>query len=227
MRQRSDALPKKVLNVGGNNKNIELPEHFDGFEHLLLDIDPTGNPDILCDARTLTELPAAQFDAVYCSHNLEHYHDHDVSKVLRGFMHVLKSDGFLHLRVPDMRELMKVVVERDLDLDDVLYRSHIGPVLVRDVIYGHAGQIERSGVDFFAHKTGFTADSLSRLLVQQGFAQIFIRTGRLEVEALAFKGEVSDLVAHLTGFSQVCTACGHYAPAKPLPIVPRPTAHIS
>ena len=44
----------KVLNVGGNSKAIALPPIFDGYEHLLLDIDPTGKPDLLCDARELT-----------------------------------------------------------------------------------------------------------------------------------------------------------------------------
>ena len=37
----------KVLNVGGNSKAIALPPIFDGYEHLLLDIDPTGKPDLL------------------------------------------------------------------------------------------------------------------------------------------------------------------------------------
>jgi hypothetical protein len=45
---------KKVLNVGGNNKLIALPPQYADFEHLLLDIDPKGEPDILCDARLLT-----------------------------------------------------------------------------------------------------------------------------------------------------------------------------
>lgn len=80
----------KVLNVGGNSKAIALPPIFDGYEHLLLDIDPTGKPDLLCDARELTSTPAAQYDAVYCSHNLEHYFRHDVPRVLAGFIHVLK-----------------------------------------------------------------------------------------------------------------------------------------
>jgi hypothetical protein len=78
---------KRVLNVGGNSKAIALPAPYADFEHLLLDIDPTGQPDIVCDARRLETLPADQFDAIYCSHNLEHYYHHDVAKVcghLRG-----------------------------------------------------------------------------------------------------------------------------------------------
>ena len=30
---------RKVLNVGGNNKEIRIPQYYAGFEHLLLDID--------------------------------------------------------------------------------------------------------------------------------------------------------------------------------------------
>lgn len=179
---------KKVLNVGGGNKNIPLPDQYKGFEHILLDIDPNGSPDIVCDARNLTTLEPNQFDAIYCAHNLEHYYPHDVRKVLRGFLHVLKSDGFAQIRVPDLNELMRTVVEQNLDLEDVLYQSAAGPIIVRDVIYGYSPEIERSGVDFFAHKTGFTAKSLANTLQKAGFASLFSMTGGLEVNALAFKG---------------------------------------
>ena len=138
---------KKVLNVGGNNKSIALPPHYAGFEHLLLDIDETGSPDIVCDARELTTLEGGQFDAVYCAHNLEHYYRHDVPRVLAGFLHVLKDGGFAHIRVPDINELMKVTIERGLDIEDVLYESDVGPIMVLDVLYGHGEQIERSGQD--------------------------------------------------------------------------------
>ena len=116
----------KVLNVGGNSKAIALPPMFDGYEHLLLDIDPTGQPDLLCDARELTGTPAAQYDAIYCSHNLEHYFRHDVPRVLAGFIHVLKPHGFAHIRVPDIQEVMRVVAEHRLEPDDVLYHTGNG-----------------------------------------------------------------------------------------------------
>jgi len=38
---------RAVLNVGGGTKAIAIPAHFDGWRHDLLDIDPTGNPDVL------------------------------------------------------------------------------------------------------------------------------------------------------------------------------------
>ena len=185
---------KKVLNVGGNSKEIELPPEYADFEHLLLDIDPKGAPDILCDARLLTTLEAGQFDAIYNSHNLEHYYRHDVQKVLAGFQHVLKDDGFVHIIVPDMHEVMRLTLERGLDIDDVLYQSALGPITVLDVIYGFGSQIEQSGVDFYAHKTGFTEKSLIAALNRAGFAKIYsgINKGTLEIHAWAFKNPPSD-----------------------------------
>lgn len=183
---------KKVLNVGGNSKAIPLPPPYAGYEHLLLDIDPTGQPDICCDARLLSTLESGQFDAIYCSHNLEHYYQHDVPKVLAGFHHVLKDQGFAHIRVPDVGAVMKACVERDLDIDDVLYQSSLGPISVMDVIYGYGKQIESSGVEFFAHKTGFTAKSLPRALAKAGFDKIYCTAGNLEVTAWAFKGAPTD-----------------------------------
>ena len=184
---RRDVELKKVLNVGGHDRQIPLPPEYAEFEHLLLDIDPSGSPDIVCDARQLATLEAGQFDAVYCSHNLEHYYYHDVPKVLAGFLHILKSDGFAQVRVPDIGEVMRATVERGLDIEDVLYQSAAGPVSVLDVLYGYGVEIERSGQDFFRHKTGFTQGSLSKALHNAGFAAIYSVVGKLEINALAFK----------------------------------------
>ena len=180
---------RKVLNVGGNNKSIQLPAHFAGFEHLLLDIDPRGKPDILCDARELATQEADQFDAVYCSHNLEHYYRHDVQKVLAGFLHVIKDGGFAHIRVPDIAEVMRLTVENKLDIDDVLYTSPAGPIMVLDVLYGYSVEIESSGQDFYAHKTGFTEKSLLAALDKAGFSMASSKLENLEVNVIAFKGE--------------------------------------
>ena len=192
---------KRVLNVGGNSKTIALPPQYAGFEHLLLDIDPRGSPDIVCDARKLTTLGAGQFDAIYCSHNLEHYYRHDVRRVLAGFLHVLNDRGFAHIRVPDVQEVMRVTIERGLDIDDVLYQSPAGPIMVLDVLYGYSVEIERSGKDFYAHKTGFTQKSLLKALTVAGFRKIYSVVGNLEINALAFKGEPDQTTRGLFGLA--------------------------
>jgi hypothetical protein len=196
----SVATARKVLNVGGGNKEIPLPAEYTGWQHVLLDIDPRGNPDVVCDARVLIDLPSAQYDAVYCSHNLEHYYRHDVVKVLAGFRHVLKDDGFIHIRVPDMAGLMKKVVDGGMDIDDLLYVSAAGPIHVHDVVYGLASEIEHSGNDFYAHKTGFTETSLTKRLKASGFPYVYTLIGELEIVAIAFKNIPTEYALDLFQF---------------------------
>lgn len=192
------AVPsRRVLNVGGNSKAIPLPPEYEGFDHWLLDIDPKGSPDIVCDARELTTLEPEMFDAVYCSHNLEHYYRHDVPRVLAGFQHMLKEGGFAHIRVPDINEVMRLTIEQGLDIDDVLYTSPSGPITVLDVLYGYTVQIERSGQDFYAHKTGFTQKSLMSVLERAGFSNIYSTLGNLEISVVAFKGKPDPAVRKL------------------------------
>ncbi len=190
---RVDTSKPRVLNVGGGSKEIPLPAHYGNWRHDLLDIDPKGRPDIVCDARKMHTLAADQYDAIYCSHNLEHYYPHDGPKVLKGFLRVLKTDGFAEIRVPDLTSVMKRVVESRLDIEDVLYQSAKGPISVRDVIYGWGKEIEASGVDFYAHKTGFTTASLEGLLRRSGFPNVymFVAEEGFELLALAFKGSAT------------------------------------
>jgi ubiquinone/menaquinone biosynthesis C-methylase UbiE len=180
----------RVLNVGGASKEIPIPAHYADWEHVLLDIDARGSPDVVCDARELTKLPAAQFDAVYCSHNLEHYHRHDGPRVLGGILHVLKPDGFAEIHVPDLQALIRHVADTGIDIDDVLYTSPAGPITPRDLLYGWAPEIERSGQEFYSHKTGFTPKSLHRLLREAGFAEIVLLRARasFDLAAYAFRG---------------------------------------
>jgi SAM-dependent methyltransferase len=190
----------RLLNVGGNSKKIAIPRWYQAYEHLILDIDAAAKPDIVCDARNLMSLSQAQFDAIYCSHNLEHYFAHDVGRVLKGFLHVLKPSGFAEIRVPDLDLVMKTYVEKKMDVGDVLYESNAGPITVRDVIYGFGREIERSGVDFYAHKTGFTRKSLMTALKRAGFQGIYAGGGRqYEILAFAFPQQPTEALLGLLG----------------------------
>jgi hypothetical protein len=177
----------RMLNVGGGSKEIPIPEHYGGWEHVLLDIDAARKPDVVCDARELSKLPAGLYDAVYCAHNLEHYWRHDVPRVLKGFAHVLGAHGFAEIAVPDVKAVFADMQARGLDLDGVLYESPSGPITVNDVIYGHGRQIALSGNDFYAHKNAFSQASLAAALRDAGFPWIFMGSGPYEIRALAFR----------------------------------------
>ena len=185
-----DVASRKFLNVGGGSRSIALPSYFRGWAHHLLDIDARVRPDVLGDARRMERLvPAGTYDAIYCAHNIEHYYPHDVPKVLRGFLHALKTDGFAEIRCPDIGAVMRALVEKDMDIDDVLYVSPRGPIKAHDVIYGYGVEIEQSGHDYFAHKTGFTEKSLRKAVVSAGFPICGVANGDYELIAYAFRSE--------------------------------------
>jgi SAM-dependent methyltransferase len=193
-----------VLNVGGS-KTIAIPPHYQGWDHLLLDIDARLDADVVCDTRRLETQPPTQYDVVYCSHNLEHYYPHEVPRVLQGFLHVLKPDGFAEIVVPDLQWVMHEVVEKNLDMDDVLYQSAIGPILVRDVVYGLSVEIARSGNDYYAHKTGFSTKSLATALQAAGFAYgaVCPPFAGFEARAIGFRQPPSDAQVRLLGLADI------------------------
>jgi SAM-dependent methyltransferase len=195
-----DSAPA-FLNVGGGDKKIPVPPHYHGWKHDLLDIAARKGVDVVCDARELGRFPPARYDAVYCSHNLEHHYRHDVDRVLRGFAHVLKPGGFAEIRVPDIGALIRLVAERGADLDDTAYAGPSGPVSAHDMLWGYGPELAKSGEHHYAHKCGFTRDSLVRALSDAGFTRLFflLPLAALELRVAAFLGEPSPAQLALLG----------------------------
>jgi SAM-dependent methyltransferase len=179
---------RRLLNVGGQSRAIPLPSAYATFEQVLLDLDPNGGADIVLDVRELTSLEPQQFDAVYCSHNLEHVRQHEVPVVLAGFRHVLKPGGLAQIIVPDLQELMLICVQQGIDLDGLLYESAVGPITPLDVLFGHGGIIAQSGQDFYAHRTGFSRRTLANGVEASGFGPMFCQQGNLELNLITFNG---------------------------------------
>jgi SAM-dependent methyltransferase len=193
-----DPAKRSVLNVGGGSKGIALPPHYAGWAHLMLDIDPAADPDVLLDARELARLDRGLFDAVYCSHNLEHYYAHDVPKVLAGFARVLKPEGFAEIRVPDVGAVAREIA-RGREMEDVLYTSPAGAVSIRDVLYGFGRAIEKTGTEFYAHKTGFTRRSLADALTVAGFSHLVALPplAAFEIRAIAMRVVPDQSLRHM------------------------------
>lgn len=175
----------KLLNVGGGSKEVPIPDMYQDYEHDLLDIAAGPDVDFVCDARKMAfNLSPCIYDAVYCSHNLEHYFAHDVPVVLAGMKFVLKPGGAVHIVVPNIGQLICDMLALRIDLEDVLYQSESGPITCLDVIYGYGPEIEESGQDFYAHKTGFTAKRLHRVLMSAGFTDIKVYTNQPSLELI-------------------------------------------
>jgi SAM-dependent methyltransferase len=177
----------KVLNVGGGSSR-ELPQFYAGWEQVLLDIDSAAKPDIQCDALEMKKLPAAKFDAIYSSHCLEHFYKHDVPKVLDGFLHVLKDDGFAEVSVPNLTNLFDELRARSHDISDVWYRVGTQPITFHDVLYGWDTAMANGNL-YYAHKCGFTALSFSGALYQAGFKTAWVKEEGMNLRAFAYKKE--------------------------------------
>jgi SAM-dependent methyltransferase len=137
-----------------------LPEWLTHFSEVRLDIDPRCEPDICASMTDLGDI--GPFDAVYCSHALEHLAPHDVAVALGEFRRVLNPGGAVVAIVPDLEDVRPT--------EDVLYESAAGPVAGLDIYYG----MRRYLAEFphMAHRTGFVAATLAKALTDAGFARV-------------------------------------------------------
>ena len=174
----SPAPPHKtVLNVGcGYPLRQKLHRHFHGSEwrEIRLDLDPAVHPDIVCSITDMRPVAGNTVDAIWSSHNLEHLQRHEVPQALAEFIRVLKPRGLLLLTLPDLQQVAQLVVEDRLE--DQAYHSSSGPITPLDMIFGHTASLAH-GNPFMAHRTGFTARTLNRALVEAGFVEVSLRAG--------------------------------------------------
>lgn len=154
-----------LLHVGCGSE--PLPEYMSGFAETRLDINPDTKPDIVASMLDLGDI--GPFDAIFCSHALEHLFPHQVETAIREFYRVLKPGGYALVFVPDL-EGVKLS-------DDVLFMAPSGPITGRDLIYGHTGYL-RGGNEYMAHRTGFTSHMLKKAFMIEGFDTVQVR--RLE-----------------------------------------------
>ena len=74
-------------------------------------------------------------------------------------------------------------------LEDTAYVSPAGPIAPIDILYGLRTSMSKGNL-YMAHRTGFTAKTLSTAFLKAGFAQITVqRDGKLGLWAIALKKE--------------------------------------
>jgi SAM-dependent methyltransferase len=165
----------KVLHVGCGAATIErMPRGFRSgqWQEIRYDIDPAAEPDIVGSITNMAAIATEACDAIYSSHNLEHVFAHEVPAVLCEFRRVLNEKGFAVITCPDLQAVAtQVALGRLLD---PLYESPAGPIAALDILYGHGASISR-GQTYMAHKTGFTAETLTSQARAAGFRTIGIR----------------------------------------------------
>jgi predicted SAM-dependent methyltransferase len=193
---------RRILNAGAGQRSARgiaplftSPE----WEEVRLDIDPSVTPTVTGSITDMKDLFQSQsFDAVWSSHTLEHLFAHEVPAALSEFKRVLKPDGFALIMCPDLESVAHHIVQHGAD--HVAYVSAAGPITAIDMLYGHLASVAE-GRHYMAHKTGFTADRLGKLLIEAGFATVNVRRDdHFEICALAFAEQADQerIHAHLS-----------------------------
>jgi predicted SAM-dependent methyltransferase len=179
---------RRVLNAGsGRHSTRSIAPFFvsSEWEEVRLDVDPSVTPTVVGSVTDLKDLFESQsFDAVWSSHTLEHLFSHEVPEALTEFKRVLKPDGFVLILCPDLESVASHIVLHGAG--SVAYTSPAGPITAIDMLYGHIASIAQ-GRSYMAHKTGFTADRLGKLLLEAGFPTVHVRRDdHFEICALGF-----------------------------------------
>jgi len=167
-----------VLHVGcGPPNENNLHDRFRSAEwrELRLDIDPRMRPDIVADITDMAGVPSASVDALWSSHNVEHVFAHQVPRMFGEFLRVLRPGGEALITTPDLQRAAERIASGRLD--EPLYDSDAGPIAPLDMVYGHGREIAR-GFEQMAHRTGYTARTLTQRLEAAGFADVRVRRER-------------------------------------------------
>jgi predicted SAM-dependent methyltransferase len=188
---RSDrTAAKRVLNTGSGAyapERLHAVFRKPNWTEVRLDIDRLANPDIIGSTADLEQIGDASFDAIWCSHNLEHLHTHEVPEALVGFRRVLKADGFALITTPDLEAIAELVVNGRLE--ETAYQSPAGPIRALDMLFGLSTAIAAGSI-YMAHNTGFTTERLGRLLIEAGFFEVLTKRGNsYDLWALALMPE--------------------------------------
>jgi predicted SAM-dependent methyltransferase len=168
------------------------------WQEIRLDIDENVNPDIVCSTVDMSSSVAGcSVDAIWSSHTIEHLYDYEVSAAFAEFLRVLTPDGFLLLRCPDLVAVAESLL-RD-GIENTAYESPAGSITPLDMLFGFRPAVA-AGNHFMAHRTGFTDERVSRMLLEAGFAEVRTKNDGaydLWVVAFASRADIDGCTARL------------------------------
>lgn len=195
---------KTILHVGCGQQSHEIlpPLNWAEWKQVRVDIDPSVGPDIITSIVDLSGIEDESAEAVFSKHNIEHLESHEVSKCLAAIYRVLKPEGFLILRTPDLKAIARLLLNHEPD--ETLYVSKVFgrrvPVAPLDMLYGSRQEVA-NGNRFMAHRTGFSSTSLRRYLLEAGFEQVDVSENNAfrELRCIAMKVVKDNLLPTVTG----------------------------
>ena len=150
------------INVGCG-KNI-----FNGFKN----IDKYfKHPDIL--PYDMYELPFEKntIDTIYSSHSLEHLPIRQAKTTLKNWHNTLKTNGMLYLAIPDLEEIMSILVDPTIDenLKEFWYMYTLFGYQADCSDLNNASRLDIPVDKGQFHTCGFTKNMIKRNLVSYGF----------------------------------------------------------
>ena len=178
---------KTVLHVGcGSWRPNALHKNFqtDEWREIRLDFNPDTKPDIVASMTDMSAVESESVDAIWNSHALEHLYAHEVPVALKEFHRVLRPGGHVLMRMPDLEQVAKSVLQ--VGLLGMAYESASGPIRPLDMLYGHGASIEKGELGM-QHKTGFTQGSIVALLKEAGFSRVRAESRSFDLWALGVK----------------------------------------
>ena len=183
---------KTFLHVGCGflNKSDLKGFNNDNWKEIRFDIDKRVNPDIVGSLTDMKSLETASVDAIYSAYNIDHIYPHQVPIALNEFHRVLKEDGTVVIKCPDLQSVCEAVAQDKLL--EPLYDSPAGPISPIDIMFGNR-KVIAEGNDYMDKKGGFTYSVLDSAFWEAGFkARYGGRTqGGWELALVAFKQKKS------------------------------------
>jgi len=193
---QGEKVVPRLLHVGCGGQDKSGLKGFSGpdWTETRFDIDPGVAPDIVGSLTDLSAIESGGVDAIFSSHNVEHLYPHEAPVAFLEFARVLSPDGFAVVTCPDLQAVASFIAEGCLT--ETLYVSPAGPIAALDILYGHNHSIA-AGNAFMAHHTGYTYDSLRKLMEGAGFATFvgLRRPPHFDLWIVAWKANVPEAEA--------------------------------
>ena len=186
---------KTFLNVGCGPETESKIRGFDNddWKEIRLDIDEDVNPDIVGTLTDMKLVETATVDAVYSAYNIDHIYAHEVPIALGEFYRVLKDDGIVFVRCPDIQSVAEAVVQDKLL--DTFYETEDGQKITPlDILLGNRQEL-LDGNEYMAKKCGFTYSVLNKAFSYAGFKARYggrIAFNGAELALVAFKQKKSE-----------------------------------
>jgi SAM-dependent methyltransferase len=177
---------KIVLNVGAGNSTLKNQTgYFSDWQEVRVDV-ADCKPDIVSTIVDLKEIPNAAVDAIWASHVIEHQYWHDLPRVFKNFLRVLKPNGFAVIRVPNLASISHLITNKLLEPIPDYFTGSL-PVAPIDMIYSHRALVEKYE-DPMIHRTGFTPSSLESILNSLNISA-YIQNRGYEIVCVIYKGQ--------------------------------------